>query len=181
MGLVPNRECGGCTVCCEQLTIDEPELKKLPGILCEHCSAGAGCAIYERRPTVCRTWHCGWRELAILDDDWRPDRSGIIISIGYEESPSGFEGKPVIKVELFGGAGKATWTPLVNFVASMIYQGIPVFMTVPILPGYEAGRVFLNDVVSRPLASRDFTSMVAVMEGAAESCTRHPVKKIKLD
>ena len=73
--LVPNRDCGGCTVCCKDLAINEPDLKKVRGVLCEHCAKDSGCAIYETRPGICRTWFCGWRLLPQLDDGWRPDKS----------------------------------------------------------------------------------------------------------
>ena len=41
--LVPDRECGACTACCTHLAI--VAIDKLAGVTCEHCIAGAGCAI----------------------------------------------------------------------------------------------------------------------------------------
>jgi hypothetical protein len=72
--LVPGRACANCTVCCTIPTIDKPELQKRAGATCRHCSKG--CEIYETRPSVCRTFFCGWRQLEIFGEDWRPDKCG---------------------------------------------------------------------------------------------------------
>lgn len=74
---LPN-SCGSCTVCCLVLRIDE--FTKPAGTLCQHCT-GKGCGIYETRYDVCRGYLCGWRTLPKLGDDWRPDRSGILLTI----------------------------------------------------------------------------------------------------
>ncbi|WP_134798197.1 YkgJ family cysteine cluster protein [Shigella flexneri] len=34
-------------------------------IPCQHLKHQGGCAIYDERPSVCRTWYCGWRILDI--------------------------------------------------------------------------------------------------------------------
>ncbi|MBX9884465.1 MAG: hypothetical protein K2X68_05795 [Novosphingobium sp.] len=59
--------------------IDDPELTKPSGIACQNCTT-AGCGIYATRPQVCRDFICEWRRLAYLDEDWRPDRSGVLIT-----------------------------------------------------------------------------------------------------
>jgi len=79
--LIPGRECGGCTVCCKAPKINVPELKKLAAVLCEHCTEDVGCRIYETRPSVCKGWYCGWRRMQYLNNDWRPDRCGVLIDI----------------------------------------------------------------------------------------------------
>jgi len=75
--LVPGRSCGDCTVCCIVPGIDTNEAQKDTNAACRNLSGG-GCAIYAQRPGACRTFHCAWRQLAGLDDDWRPDRSGVL-------------------------------------------------------------------------------------------------------
>jgi len=76
-GLVPGRECGACTACCSEITIDDPEMQKPPRQTCVHCVA-EGCSIYETRPHDCRTWFCAWRRIAALPDHLRPDRCGLL-------------------------------------------------------------------------------------------------------
>lgn len=75
--LVPGRDCGACTACCVEIAIDDPALTKPAGVRCDHC-VDAGCAIYADRPADCRSWYCGWRRLAELPDDLRPDACGIM-------------------------------------------------------------------------------------------------------
>lgn len=76
------RECGECNACCDVLGIDTPELQKNPGALCPHCT-NAGCAIYETRFPVCRSYFCVWRRIAALPDDARPDRLGVFMHLAY--------------------------------------------------------------------------------------------------
>jgi hypothetical protein len=84
--LVPGRECGDCVACCKILQIDQPDLQKAADVLCSHCS-GQGCAIYTRRPSVCRTWYCLWRRIDALPDHLRPDKIGVVFSIDQHPSP----------------------------------------------------------------------------------------------
>ncbi len=76
--LLPDRTCGGCVECCRYIPLDLPELAKPTGELCAYCVDGAGCGVHEMRPRTCRTWFCVWRVVE-LSDDWRPDRSGVIV------------------------------------------------------------------------------------------------------
>ncbi len=76
--LLPDRTCGACVECCRFIPLDLPELAKPTGMLCAYCVDGAGCAVHAIRPQTCRTWFCVWR-IVELSDDWRPDRSGIIV------------------------------------------------------------------------------------------------------
>lgn len=76
--LLPDRDCGGCVECCRFIPLDLPELAKPTGELCAYCVDGAGCGVHAIRPQTCRTWFCVWR-MVELSEDWRPDRSGIIV------------------------------------------------------------------------------------------------------
>ena len=64
--------------CCRFIPLDLPELAKPTGALCAYCVDGAGCSVHAIRPQTCQTWFCVWR-MVELSDDWRPDRSGIIV------------------------------------------------------------------------------------------------------
>jgi hypothetical protein len=72
------RACGPCTVCCVVLKIEAPELRKKAQTPCRHLT-GRGCGIYAARPGVCQKFLCGWRLFAELEDDWRPDLSGVLV------------------------------------------------------------------------------------------------------
>src|SRR5262249_23038798 len=136
--LVPGRECGRCTVCCKVPKIDVPELKKLAGVLCEHCVEGGGCRIYANRPPVCKGWYCGWRRMSSLGDEWRPDRCGILINIvGRGEGiPEGYP-QAGLKFDIVGSPQVLAWAPLINFIGAEIERGMAVFLGVPAPIGYE--------------------------------------------
>ncbi len=101
--VLPGRECGDCTACCSVLTVDTPEFSKPAGVACVHVRGG-GCAIHAVRPTICRTWFCGWRRVAAMPDAARPDRSGVLVSLNFVRSPQNcFEGVS-INVRLMPGS-----------------------------------------------------------------------------
>jgi len=72
------RECGDCQACCIAPYIDDPELKKGAFEDCRNLCE-TGCSIYQNRPQTCRAFECGWL-LGAMDDDWRPDKSGIMLT-----------------------------------------------------------------------------------------------------
>lgn len=90
--VLPERDCGDCTVCCSVLTVNTPDFAKPAGVPCVHLMDG-GCGIHATRPHICRTWFCAWRRLASLPDDARPDRSGLLVSLTFAREPQNcFEG-----------------------------------------------------------------------------------------
>ena len=69
-----NRDCGGCTVCCEILEI--PTLKKPSRKMCSNV-CDTGCGIYNERPSECAQFQCVWSE-GYTGNGQRPDKSGIM-------------------------------------------------------------------------------------------------------
>lgn len=76
------RHCGGCTLCCKLIPVEE--LHKAAGTRCKHQRSSKGCAIYERRPISCREWSCMWL-IGVEGEDKhpvpisRPDRSHYVV------------------------------------------------------------------------------------------------------
>lgn len=71
--------CGTCAVCCHALGFNAQEgYSKKAGEWCKHCT-GTGCGIYETRYKLCQLYLCGWRKLPQLGEEWRPDRSGVLL------------------------------------------------------------------------------------------------------
>jgi hypothetical protein len=68
-------------MCCKVLGI--AELAKPSGKWCSHCDIGNGCKIYETRPHSCQTFHCLWLVDNRMPDHWKPDRSRIVITTGW--------------------------------------------------------------------------------------------------
>ena len=80
--LVAGRSCDGCTMCCKLLSIDV--LDKPRAVWCSHCDKKRGCEIYDERPLVCRSFFCGWRRLADLDERWKPSHAKFLVN--YEHA-----------------------------------------------------------------------------------------------
>jgi hypothetical protein len=77
--VAPGRSCGKCSMCCKLLHINE--LNKPANKWCSHCKPGQGCSIYETRPTICRTFGCGWLMSETVGPEWYPLQSHMILSI----------------------------------------------------------------------------------------------------
>jgi hypothetical protein len=168
--LVPGRACGECTVCCKELPILSVEMKKPAGVLCEHC-VGTGCGIYDSRPPVCRGFICAWRNLDNLEDIWRPDRCGIMVTFVHDGIPPAYSQHMGIQFHLFRDSQQVvTWEPFVGYVTELIRHGMPVFLLVSGPPGFEAGQIFLNDHLITAVALRDYGRIIIELSRAAASC-----------
>jgi hypothetical protein len=144
MTLVAGRECGACTVCCTVPTINKPEIQKLSGATCRHCTA-AGCAIYETRPPICRSYYCAWRTVEIFDDGWRPDKSGVMPYVETEGISDAFDLSTGIGLMLVGNPLKTVrqrWFQ--EFVTTGVMNSVPLFLSLPGPRGYQAATVSLN-------------------------------------
>lgn len=61
------------------------ELGKPGGVWCPHCPTRKSCAIYPQRPKECRTFLCGYLTLERLGEEWKPNKSKIVL---IAESPN---------------------------------------------------------------------------------------------
>ena len=137
LDLVPGRACGDCTACCVVMAIDQPDIRKAAGVACRHCRGG--CAIYPTRPPVCRDFHCGWRQLPILDEPWRPDLSGVFVEIEQRD------GETVLSLVLIGNPLKTVrqdWFQ--DFIATGIKGGVTLDLGVLGPPGHQGASLPLN-------------------------------------
>lgn len=137
LDLVPDRSCGECTLCCTVMAIDKPEIQKKAGVPCRHCKDG--CAIYETRPTLCREYHCAWRQLPILDDSWRPDRSGVFVELEV------IDDETVLSMVLVGNPLKTVRQPwFIDFVSTGVRGDIALHLGIPGPPGFQGASLSLN-------------------------------------
>lgn len=122
-----DRPCGDCTVCCVVPLIDTPELQKAEGEVCPNCTGG-GCAIYEARPQVCRTFNCAWKRIATMPPETRPDRLGVMFTLESNLPPRNvFEHLFYVAVAV--SDGRALEAPLVRDALHMLSQGVlPVWV-----------------------------------------------------
>ena len=121
--LLPDRTCGACVECCRVIPLDLPELAKPTGELCGYCVDGAGCSVHAIRPQTCRVWFCLWRVVE-LSDDWRPDRSGVIVR------PDGVE-EGVITLYVVRQTDFLASDEFFVTVAGWIAEGIQVALSIP--------------------------------------------------
>ena len=144
MTLIAGRGCGDCTVCCTWPTIDKPEIQKKSGSTCKNCTAH-GCAIYETRYPVCRGFYCAWRTVDIFDESWRPVRSGVMPYVETEGIAEDFDLGTGIGLMLVGHAAKIIrqrWFQ--DFVRWGVMNSVPLFLSIPGPPGFQAATGSLN-------------------------------------
>ena len=163
MAPLPARECGGCTICCAVLPIASEQFDKQAGVLCTHCNEAAGCRIYETRPGPCRAFLCGWRELALIPDDLRPDRSGILVVAGEDEAPPGYRQMPGVKFVILGGKASLEAASFLECLAGLIDARAPTYLGVPGPPGHFFTSTFLNVRLSDAVSRRDGGAMIRLL------------------
>ncbi len=129
-------------VCCTVPTIDTPEFQKQAGVTCRH--AVHGCAIHATRPDVCRGYFCGWRQMNIFGEDWRPDKSGVFAEL-ETDIPEHLMSSIGISLMLIANPLKTIRQPwFVDFVAIGLSGSIPLFLSLPGPPGHKGAKVLLN-------------------------------------
>ena len=161
---VPGRACGACTACCSVMAIDKPEIQKPAGVLCRYCQDG--CTIYDTRPPVCAGFYCGWRQLPILDENWRPDRSGVFVEV--EE----IEGETAISLILIANPLKTVrqdW--FLDFVRTGVQGRVPLYLGIPGPPGFKGAEV--------PLTTRQMAEAAAISRAKVKELVEKDLKRLQ--
>lgn len=167
---IAGRECGGCTVCCTVLPIETPELRKVPGVACQHC-ADSGCAIYETRFPICRTYFCGWHSVP-LGPEWRPDQSGVLISSLNDGLPEGYRDGG-IEFLVLKGEEAIRRHGFVEAVTRFILGGAATYLAFPGPVGHYSARVLVNDALHPAIARRDRAGVLAILLKILASAANH--------
>lgn len=130
MSAQPKKRCGECTACCVELKIDTPELRKEGQVPCPHLTGG-GCGIYQTRFKICREFLCGWLLFPELDENWRPDRSGVLIlQVAQASLPKAYQ--PAghgVQLLVTGGEAAVTRPGFAEYVMDLVSRGVGVYMT----------------------------------------------------
>ena len=176
MHLIKERSCNECSVCCVALNVDTNEFQKFPGVACAHL-CNHGCAIHETRYPVCREYHCGWRYLGQLGDDWRPDKSGVLIDFQTESLPPHYPKRPGIRFTLVDKK-KGLRAAFYDYVARLIAVDVPVILAVSGPPGHYPAGAFLNDVLKPAVAKRDFSEVERVFAQALKDLETHRFNRV---
>ena len=170
MELVPGRECGVCGVCCKLPSIDEIVLQKPAGVTCTHLVKGGGCGIYDSRPVTCRNYHCGWRLMEDLGEDWRPDKSGVYITFVGNEVPQEDRARGALKV-IITSAQAVLWPPFVEFVCRMVGEGGPVYLSISGPLGRNSAQTRINSSLAGLDLEKDRLQIIGVLAGLLSGVT----------
>ena len=163
--LLPDRTCGGCVECCRFIPLDLPELAKPTGELCAYCVDGAGCGVHAIRPETCRTWFCLWRVVE-LSDDWRPDRSGIVVR------PDGIE-RGEITLYVVRRSEFLRSEALFATVAHWMAEGMALALSVPGPVGTYPSRAVVTDWLRPAVEAGDWAGFVARLEASLDRLEDH--------
>ena len=156
MELVRDRVCGACTVCCRELTIDDPGLRKPAATLCAHCVPGQGCAVHASRPATCRDWHCGWRLLPWLADALRPDRSGLLVLVEAGDAPGqGALVFNVVPAAPEAGAEAVARQGSLDVLGALVRENVSMFLGVKDATGRHGALLPLNGALGAMARGRD--------------------------
>jgi hypothetical protein len=160
------------------LPIDTEELRKTSGILCHHCTEGAGCTIYETRPQVCRGWYCGWRRLKYLPDNWKPSECGVLVDFLSEQNvqeddiPPSYDKACIVQLLLLN-VGAITGANFAEVVGGFVEARIPTFLAKHGPVGFANAKVFLNEAIKGAVAERDRIAIIKVLHDAVAILSRH--------
>jgi len=167
---LPGRDCGGCTVCCVAPSIVTEGLVKAPGVACSNCT-GSGCAIYERRPTLCRDYLCAWKRIAWIPEEMRPDRSGLLIDITARDAPPGYATEITILAHRDAQDFARGRCP--DLISTLVENGIAVHLSLPGPPGMMNAKGLVNDVFKDAIRLRRWPLFLERLESVVRALTGH--------
>lgn len=154
---------------------------KLPNVDCEHLMKNGGCAVYKTRPETCATWYCGWRYTPALNDDWRPDKSGILIEFSLKGLPSDFQAKSGINIKIVDKEKAFTYDHFIPFITAQVRHGIAVTLSYGRDPGHTAASAFLNHVLKSPIEQGDQNEVAEVLDWLMNELETLPKKKYTIE
>ena len=155
------------------MIVDSPELTKQAGVLCANCISAKGCAIYDDRPQVCRTFLCGWRQLP-LAEEWRPDRCEIIVTQEPEDRERDVVGG--WKFFFFGSLDKIFWRPFLSFSSSLIAADKIVYISIPGASGQFSRMMAItpDPDLKKAIALSNNATVAGIVAALIQSCLDTP-------
>jgi hypothetical protein len=179
--LVPGRECGECTACCQYLSIEAEELVKLPNVKCQHLKGGGGCSIYSSRPKICDQWYCAWHSMPQMSDEWRPDKMGVMLEFCRENFPDPFTGKAGYRFTILDKEKVATNRLLAAFVGSQILTGVPCIVSYIGEPGELPTPALLNFALAQAALDKNGQAILDGIIKALDASAEQPKQYLKIE
>ena len=152
-----SNSCGSCTVCCHSLRMIE--LDKPAGTLCKHCLPGKGCGIYETRFDICRTFLCGWRLVPQLGEEWRPDRSGVLmLSQDKDKQPEEHrDAGPGMNFVILGGEKAILRPGFAEYVSTLVARNVAVYLSA------DTPKTLINKFLRERVAAKDKQGVIEML------------------
>jgi len=180
MKLIETRECGDCTACCTHIPIDQPDMVKLPNVACENLLQSGGCRIYKSRPDTCAKWYCAWRYVALMKDQWRPDRMGALVDFCANDYPDDFSAKMGLSFLVIDKEKVLKNSEFARFIASQIAREIPCIVSYGPKPAQKATTAVLNFTLRESVAKRDKKAIIEKLAWVLKECENAPAQTFVL-
>ncbi|MDG1995585.1 MAG: hypothetical protein P8J14_03755 [Emcibacteraceae bacterium] len=181
MKLVINKECGDCSACCHHIPIDQEDFVKLPNVDCEHLRKGGGCNIYKKRPKTCATWYCAWRYLSNLNDQWRPDLSGVLMDFTTKFIPSEFNKDTALTFKVIDKEKFLSNTELTQFIIYLMAKNLPIFLSHGLEAGHSAISTILNPHLLDAAKEKNHKEILETLKFLIEECEKAPKNKLIIE
>jgi hypothetical protein len=189
--LLAGRDCGACTMCCIVPAIDEPDIQKKPGTPCRHAcpedrdeadtASQAGCRIYDARPAVCRDFFCGWRMMPELDENWRPDRSRVFITLERVQVPGRPDVATAMTFMLVGDVFQTARSErFITVVRKKAMESVAMYLAMPGPPGSKPLRITLPPMAMLEAARRGRDHVKALLEQAVKFMSAQPFEPLPI-
>ncbi|MDG1858394.1 MAG: hypothetical protein P8I94_04785, partial [Emcibacteraceae bacterium] len=154
---------------------------KLPNVDCEHLRKGGGCNIYKKRPTTCATWYCSWRYLSNLNDQWRPDISGVLMDFSTKSIPSEYSSGTALIFKVIDKEKFLTNTELTQFIIYLMNKELPIFLSHGLEPGYSAISTILNPPLLDAVKDRNHQKIIEILNFILVECEKAPKNKLTIE
>jgi hypothetical protein len=115
-------------------------------------------------------YFCGWRRLAFLDDDWRPDKSGILIESG---SPTTVGSGNTILILVGNPLKTVRQQRFLDFIRKSIDQKVTMFLSLPGSPGKAKAALPLNTPEMRSAATQSRSQVRLALEDVLRRLSGH--------
>lgn len=124
--------------------------------------------MYPVRPPACVGWHCGWRMLSVLDQSWRPDRSGVMIKLYSSE-----DGRLQVCMLLTDGPAPLSRKQFASAVANFVARDADVYLQVPGPIGSYPAQALLNPHVKAAAEARVLEAMQFQLKSVYKALLQH--------
>jgi hypothetical protein len=139
-----------------------------------------GCGIYSSRPKVCNDWYCAWRNMAHLDDDWRPDRMGVMLEFSQDNFPGEYAGKVGFRLTILDKTKIKSNAKLANFVGTQIHNKVPCIISYGTMVAELPTAGFLNYALAKAVGLRSEEGILYGITKAIEACEAQPKEMVKI-